>query len=201
MAKSVVVFVMGPPGSGKSTQAKQAAKQFGFEEFDTGEAIRNLKNGTGPLAEWFRRAYATGRLAPPPLVVDLVIEKTAKLLTTSTGLIFHGSPRTLREAEALVHLLVTPEREGKNLLLVLDTQKPETVRRILERGKTGKRPDDTAEGVENRWEEYLFRTEPALRFLQQHMPYRSIDGNQSIAEVAAAAERHIAEVFGISPRP
>ncbi len=194
-----VVIIMGPPGSGKSTQAKAAAARFGFAELDTGGLVRDMKDADGPLGDWYRAHYATGRLAPPPLIVDLVMTETRKLLAGSRGLIFHGSPRTLREAEALARLLVTPRREGKNLILALDTPKPEIVRRILERGKAGARTDDTEEGMEQRWEEYRFRTDPALNFLAGRVTCERVDGHRPIREVSADVQRRIAAAFHLSP--
>lgn len=199
MSASPVVIIMGPPGSGKSTQAREAAARFGFSEYDTGGLVRSMKDAAGPFGDWYRAHYATGKLAPPPLIVDLVTTATTKLLAASRGLIFHGSPRTLREAEALAGLLVTPKRDGQNLLLVLDTSKPEAVRRILERGRAGTRTDDTVESVEKRWEEYRFRTEPAMHFLMGYMPYERVDGDRQIPDVSADVHRHIAQVFHHTP--
>lgn len=215
-----VVIITGPPGSGKSTQARGLVERFGFADFDTGGALRSLRDEPSPLGEWVRQSYASGRLAPPPLVTELVVREVQNSLRRGRGMVLHGSPRTIREAEALLPVIARPERKGRTLFLLLSTPKPETVRRITERwtcegcghmvssptpvetcptcgGACGKRVDDTPEKMEQRWEEYAFRTEPTAAFLRRRLPTVEIDGFRPIPEVTAEVQRRVAEFYAL----
>lgn len=191
MSPPPVVIIMGPPGSGKTTQAKMAAETFRLTEFDTGGVIRSMQDDPGPMGEWVRRHYAGGRLAPPPLVTAMVVAETTKRLEAGQGMVFHGSPRSLREAEALRPVLVGPGREGATVLLFLETPKPETVRRIMARGPREGRADDSVEGMEQRWEEFIFRTLPARDFLVRRIPLLVIDGDRPVPAVTADVQSAI----------
>lgn len=198
MRRPPVVIIMGPPGSGKTTQAKAVAEKFGLSEFDTGGVIRTMKDDPGPMGEWVRAHYASGRLAPPPLVTDMVVAETRKRLDAGQGIVFHGSPRSLREAEALRPVLAGPGREGATVLIFLDTPKPETVRRVVARGPREGRIDDSVEGMEKRWEEFSFRTLPTKDFLARSIPLIVVDGDRPVpavsADVQAAVRRSIHEL-------
>lgn len=196
-AQPPVVIIMGPPGSGKSTQARAVAQRFGFSEFDTGGFIRSLGSATGPLAEWFRSQYATGKLAPPPLIVALVSQELTRLLGEGRAVILHGSPRTLREAEEEWRVLATPERAGRTFLLMLRTPKNVAQRRIRERALSLGRTDDTEKGMEQRWEEYVFRTEPAMRSVARRLPSAVVDGNRSIDEVGRDVVQAVQKHFDL----
>lgn len=214
MPEPPVLILMGPPGSGKSTQALAVAERCGWESLDTGDLIRRAREDAGPLGQWVREHYTTGRLTPPPLVVELVAQTLPPLLTGSRGIVIHGSPRTLREAEALLKLFGTAVRKSRNLLIVLETPKPVTATRITTRwictncgyavsaadpgaacvrcgGRYERRSDDTAEILEKRWEEYAFRTEPCLGFLARRMPVIRLDGDRPIPEITADVFREL----------
>lgn len=186
-----VIFVMGPPGSGKSTQGSAVAQRFHFSEFDTGAAIRKSRGDSGPLADWFRASYATGKLTPPPLVAELVKRELQPLLEAGNGMVVRGSPRTLREAEEELDMLSAGARPRQAFLAILDVPKKEVVSRILERAKTSNRTDDTAAGIEQRWEEYRFRTEPAIQYMARRVPSVTVDGRRSIPEVTADIEQAV----------
>ncbi len=103
--KKWVVILIGPPGSGKGTQAELLADKFGLVHLETsklGEAKINdqeLVKSDPEVAE-AKRLYDMGQLFPPPWTVKLVAEKIKELSEKNRGIVFSGSPRTLFEAEA-----------------------------------------------------------------------------------------------------
>lgn len=98
------VFLIGPPGSGKGTQADLLAQRFGLVHIQTsklGEEKINdpelLKND--PEIAEIKKLYDKGELFPPPWTVKIVLEKAKELADRGQGIIFSGSPRTIYEIE------------------------------------------------------------------------------------------------------
>ena len=102
--KRWAVFLIGPPGSGKGTQADLLAQRFGLVHIQTSklgeEKINNqeLVKNDPELAE-VKRLYDKGELFPPPWAVKIVLEKVKELAEQNKGVVFSGSPRTIYEAE------------------------------------------------------------------------------------------------------
>ena len=98
------VFLIGPPGSGKGTQADLLAEKFGLVHVQTsklGEAKINdseLVNRDPEIAE-VKKLYDKGELFPPPWTVKIVLEKAQELADQDKGVVFSGSPRTIYEIE------------------------------------------------------------------------------------------------------
>ncbi|OGM98404.1 MAG: hypothetical protein A2915_00340 [Candidatus Yanofskybacteria bacterium RIFCSPLOWO2_01_FULL_41_34] len=102
--KRWTVFLIGPPGSGKGTQADLLADRFGLVHIQTsklGECKINdpdLVKNDSEVAE-VKKLYDKGELFPPPWTVKIVLEKAKELAEKGQGIIFSGSPRTIYEAE------------------------------------------------------------------------------------------------------
>ena len=102
--RKLAIFLIGPPGSGKGTQADLLAQRFGLVHVQTSklgeEKINNqeLVKNDPELAE-VKRLYDKGELFPPPWTVKIVLEKAQELAGQGKGIIFSGSPRTIYEAE------------------------------------------------------------------------------------------------------
>jgi len=102
--KKWVIFLIGPPGSGKGTQADLLAERFGLVHIQTsklGEAKINdseLVKKDPEVAE-VKRLYDKGELFPPPWTVKIVLEKAKELADEGKGIVFSGSPRTIYEVE------------------------------------------------------------------------------------------------------
>jgi len=215
-----IIMLMGPPGSGKGTQASALQERFGFERIETGAMLRAIREGPSPAARRVRELMDAGQLAPPPLVADFVIREARRIRGGGKGIVFDGSPRTLAEAERLFAAL-RKDRIDRVLVVVLDVPKPETLRRVLQRWicehcqrsgplrestpeicdacgeKLVRRPDDTADVMEKRWEEYAFRTLPVVRFFERRGLVAHLNGDQPIPEVCAAVAAQVGERFGL----
>lgn len=102
--KKWAIFLIGPPGSGKGTQADLLATRFGLSHIQTSklgeEKINNpdLVKNNPEIAE-VKRLYDQGELFPPPWIVKIILEKAQELANTGKGAIFSGSPRTIYEIE------------------------------------------------------------------------------------------------------
>jgi adenylate kinase len=114
--KSKVIILLGPPGSGKGTQAGLLAEKFNLYYFETAkvgeERINKAKKGEYILAEgkkyYFekeKKLWLSGKLWSPPFITALVKDKIKKLAKGKQSIVFAGSPRTLYEGEKIVPLL------------------------------------------------------------------------------------------------
>lgn len=209
-------MLMGPPGSGKGTQAHEIQREWHLERIETGALLRSMRSDASHLGQTLRQYIDRGFLAPPPLVADLVIREMETWRAQGKGVIFDGSPRTLYEAERLLAALGADGR-SRVIVLVLDVPKPETVHRVLRRfvcvncrhpnaggaatvtaclacgGTLQRRDDDTAEVMERRWEEYVFRTLPVIHFFGRKGLTIHVDGARPIPDVWTSVQRVVAE--------
>lgn len=103
--KKWAVFLIGPPGSGKGTQADLLAERFGLVHIQTSKLGEEKINNPGlvkndPEIAEIKRLYDKGELFPPPWTVKIVLEKVKELAEQGKGTVFSGSPRTMYEAES-----------------------------------------------------------------------------------------------------
>jgi len=190
------IAFMGPPGSGKGTQAKRVAERFGAHHISSGDIIReNIRAGT-ELGRAFEGALAAGELGPTYLVTEMMEKKLRGLIDEGEGYVLDGYPRTMAQAEMLT---------GGGYIdrvLLLDVSEDEILRRVTGRlscecGKsyhktdspprvTGTcdecggslfiRPDDEPEKVSVRMDEYRGQTSPLIGYFERRGILERIDG-------------------------
>lgn len=152
------MLLIGPPGSGKGTQAKIVDQFFDVPHISTGEILRNeIKQQTelGKAAEQYVKA---GQMVPDSIMLPMVDNRLEK----EDSFILDGFPRSIAQAE---HLDQTLARLAKPLTCVatLDVSDEIVVKRLLERG----REDDTEEVIRARLKIYHDQTEPVMAHYQQ----------------------------------
>lgn len=209
--KSGVIMFMGPPGSGKGTQARFVQERLGFERIETGVILRAMRKENTPIAKLVTKLIDAGNLAPPRLVAQLVIERAKEILARGNGVVFDGSPRTLFEVEELLKAL-SKNYTGRILTIALRVPIDNARERLLIRlvckqcntpatsnqtkclrcgGELIKRADDDSIAMENRWDEYNFRTLPVINYLDSLGLVEQINGARPIEEVAKDVEKAI----------
>jgi adenylate kinase len=186
--KNIVLF--GPPGAGKGTQATLLKKKYDLMHISTGDVFRfNIKNETelGKLAKSY---MDKGDLVPDEVTISMLkaeVEKNAD----ANGFIFDGFPRTESQAIALDEFLAE-KGEQINGMVALEVPEDLLVTRLLERGKTSGRTDDTDESkIRNRFNEYNTKTAILKDFYQAQGNYYGIDGVGNIDDITA----RLSEVF------
>jgi adenylate kinase len=176
-----IVF-LGPPGSGKGTQAAQLAKRLGVPAISTGEILREAVRQKTPLGQKAQAIMESGELVPDQLIVDLIAERLAQP-DAAGGFILDGFPRTLAQAKAFETLL---SGNGDALSAVLNFSVPEAelVDRMLGRAKAEGRADDRPETIRERMRVYREKTEPLVGFYRDRDLLAEIDGTGSVEQVA-----------------
>jgi len=201
----MLLVMLGPPGSGKGTQAGRLAESLNLVHFSTGDMLRdNLKRET-ELGLKAREYMEKGDLVPDQLILDMIME-TLSADTGKDGFIFDGFPRTIPQAEGLDKML---ERMNNKLDAALNLQVSdnEVIKRLSGRyfcpkcqrtynypanlpKKEGycdvcdvplqKRKDDTEAVVKNRLEVYKKQTEPLIDYYDRKSILQDIDGEREI---------------------
>lgn len=180
MAKNVLI--MGPPGSGKGTQAARIAEKRGMAHISTGDMLRAaIAEGT-ELGQRVKAVLDRGDLVSDDLMLELV-KKRLEQPDAQQGFLLDGFPRTVAQADALVEAL-EGDRDLDAIVLMLVPEE-ELVRRALGRG----RPDDTEETIRHRLKVYEQQTKPVLAALEGRVPRRDVDGIGSVEEITERIER------------
>lgn len=188
--KNIIIF--GPPGTGKGTMSKKIAEEFGFRHISTGDIIRKNQEEKTKIGLLADRLSDAGNLLPDKVVNEMIKQELMDD-KNSKGFIFDGFPRTAGQSKMLdqfLHKRKTPI----NTIIHLDADKYIVMTRILDRGKTSGRADDTAEVFETRWRAYQKETIPALSYFQGRGKVSKINGEQTVEEVYASVQKIINEL-------
>lgn len=175
------IALFGPPGAGKGTQSVLLIEKYKLAYISTGDLLRHeIAEGTD-LGIIAKELIDRGHLVSDELIVQL-IEKRIVMSTDTNGILFDGFPRTLVQAYILEGLLLKLNT-SLACMLSLEVPREELVTRLLERGKSSGRSDDTAEVIEYRLEEYENKTKPVAEFYKFRDKYIPVQGVGLIPEV------------------
>jgi adenylate kinase len=181
------VLLLGVQGSGKGTQAKRIASEYGLAHVATGDMLRAAMADGTPLGQRVRPIYDAGELVPDDLMIDLIRERL-EAPDTEPGFILDGFPRTMPQAEALDTMLSEIERP---LSVVFELQVPDDVaiERLRLRAEEEGRADDTPEAIAKRIGLYHQETEPLVSHYRLAGNLVGIHGNRPENEVFAEIEQ------------
>jgi adenylate kinase len=181
------LILLGPPGSGKGTQAQRLVQRYGIVQLSTGDMLRAAVAAQTPIGLKAKDIMAAGHLVPDEIVIGIIKDRIEQP-DAANGFILDGFPRTVRQAEELDELLTA---EQMNLDAVIELKVNEGVllerveRRAAETRARGEevRADDTAEVLTRRLSNYRDQTEPLIHYYSDRRKLATVDGMMSIEEV------------------
>lgn len=175
------LVLMGPPGSGKGTQARLLAAGPGWVHVATGDLFRDhVRRGTA-LGQLAASHMSKGEYVPDDVTVAMVRERLAEI-APDDRVIFDGFPRTVAQAEALDGLLRERGRRVGRAVLI-DVPREELVRRLAARAEG--RADDSPEVIRRRLEVYEDQTRPVVDHYERAALVRRVDGVGDVEAIAA----------------
>ncbi|WP_292009633.1 adenylate kinase [Chryseobacterium sp.] len=185
------IVLFGPPGSGKGTQAQNLIEKFNLKQISTGDLFRyNMKNDTelGKLAKSY---IDKGDLVPDQVTTDMLIDEIRKP-TDTNGFIFDGYPRTAAQTEALEKIVKEELNDKIDICLSLIVEDKILVERLLKRGETSGRTDDSNEEIiQNRIKEYYTKTAEVAELYKLQGKYVEVNG---VGEIDEISQKLFAEV-------
>ncbi len=212
------LVLIGPPGSGKGTQAKRMAEELGFVHLSTGDILREAVREGTPLGLEAKKYMEEGRLVPDEVVIGIVRERL-RSPECEKGVVFDGFPRTISQAEALDRIL---EELGRRLDRVVEVEvsEEEVLRRLTGRrtcrncgamyhvffeppkvegvcdkcgGPLYQREDDKEDVIKERLRVYRKDTEPLISYYEKKGVLVKVKGEGPIEEV----KQRLLEAIGV----
>lgn len=208
------LILLGPPGAGKGTQAKEIEARRGLVQLSTGDMLRAAATAGSELGSRVKTTMDNGELVPDDIVVNIIADRIDRP-DCKNGFILDGFPRTLAQAAALDRMLAL-KRKKMDVVIELKVDYNRLVERIVGRymcAKCGegyhdrfKRPkvrgtcdvcssheftrraDDNAETVSTRLMAYYRETAPLIGYYYCRDILRTVDGMEPIADVAEAID-------------
>jgi adenylate kinase len=190
------LILLGPPGSGKGTQAQRLTHHYGIVQLSTGDMLRAAVAAQTPVGLKAKDIMAAGHLVPDDLVIGIISDRLDQP-DAANGFILDGFPRTVPQAEALDQLL-KKKRIVLNAVIELRVNESALLERVETRAAQMRargeevRPDDTAEVLTRRLSNYRAQTEPLIHYYSDHRKLVTVDGMMPIEEVTAEINRVLA---------
>ncbi|MGD9020594.1 MAG: adenylate kinase [Lysobacterales bacterium] len=175
------LVILGPPGSGKGTQAAMLVEHLNVPHVSTGALLRGAIKEGSELGIKAKAIIEKGELVPDDVMLGIV-EQRLGAADAANGFILDGYPRNVAQAEALDGML---ERLGKPVqeAIHIDVDEDVIVERIAKRAKLEGRSDDTEETVRNRLKVYAEQTAPVADYYEKNGLLTRVWGHGEIDEI------------------
>src|SRR5450432_312321 len=176
------LILFGPPGSGKGTQSEKLMAKYGLKHLSTGDLLRSEIANKTVLGLEAKKLMDQGQLVPDEVVIGM-IHSALSNNPQAKGFLFDGFPRTKAQSEALDTLLAK-YNATINVVLALKVSEEELVKRLLNRGLTSNRSDDSKEEViRARIIEYHNKTSVVADHYHQFRKVVMVQGEGSVDEI------------------
>jgi adenylate kinase len=184
------LILFGPPGSGKGTQSEKLIAKYGLKHLSTGDILRSEIANQTPLGIEAKKIMDKGALVPDEVVIGM-ISSALDNNPDSKGFLFDGFPRTPAQAEALDKLLAL-KKTAIAVMLALNVSEEELAKRLMKRGETSGRSDDTNETIiRTRIAEYRNKTAVVADYYKQFNKVVAVKGEGSIDDIFSALCKEI----------
>jgi len=184
------LILFGPPGSGKGTQSENIIAAYGLQHLSTGNLLRSEITQQTPLGLEAKNFMDQGQLVPDAVVIGMV-GNFMDAHPQAKGFLFDGFPRTTAQCIALDALLQQRTYEI-NVVLALEVTEAELVKRLLGRGATSGRSDDTNETViRARIQEYHDKTTAVEKYYAQFNKVVAIKGEGTVESIYADLKKEM----------
>jgi adenylate kinase len=198
------LILLGPPGSGKGTQAQRLVQRYGIVQLSTGEMLRAAVAAQTPVGLKAKDIMASGSLVPDDIVIGIISERLDQP-DAAKGFILDGFPRTVPQAEALDELL---KKKHMKLDAVVELRVNESAllqrveNRVAEMRARGEevRIDDTQEVLTKRLASYRQLTEPLIHYYSERRKLLTVDGMMTIEHVTREINRILAAIGAVDAK-
>lgn len=176
------IVLFGPPGAGKGTQSEKLIAKYKLQHLSTGDILRTAIQNQTPLGIEAKKFIDKGELVPDETVIGLIAKELDDHKDVK-GFIFDGFPRTTHQAQELDKML-TGKGISITLMMALEVEHQELVKRLLNRGQLSARSDDrNVDIIENRIKVYNEYTQVVAEYYKAQDKYQTVHGMGKIDEI------------------
>ena len=186
------ILLLGPQGSGKGTQAKRIADEYGLVHVATGDILRGAIAAGTELGKQVEPILASGGLVPDDKMIELIRERLQEG-DAQDGFVLDGFPRTQPQAEALDRMLQEIDRP-LDAVFELQIADDPCMTRLLKRAELEGRKDDTPEVISRRLRTYHEQTEPLVEHYRTRGNLVGIHADEPIDQVFAEIQKALDQV-------
>ena len=190
------MLIIGPPGSGKGTQAERISERLGIVAISTGDIFRANVKGETRLGIEAKRYMDAGDFVPDSVTNNMVLDRLNED-DVENGFLLDGYPRTTAQVNYLDEILAEGDQK-LDLVLQLTADDKELVTRLLARAKETGRSDDNEAVIRHRLDLYHEQTETVVAKYAGRGILRKVDGLGKIEEVTDRVMSTIENPLGVS---
>ena len=174
------ILILGPQGSGKTTQARKLARFLGYKFISSGRTLRKLSTEKNPIGLKLSEYWIKGELVPDELMESVLFPMIEK--KNAKGLVIDGYPRDVAQLKSFLSFLDLNQWAISHVFY-LHVGEEESLKRLVDRREKEQRADESSEAIAKRFQLYHQETEPLLEEYTKMHRLTKIDGERTIEEI------------------